>query len=65
MYYGNNIFGANGSEEVHDGFRKTELTNNQSCQNYTVFFNRIINRSADLKKLAQQLAASLQEKIET
>jgi hypothetical protein len=25
MYYGNNVFGANSSEKVHDGFQKTEL----------------------------------------
>jgi hypothetical protein len=26
-----NVFGANGSEEVHDVFQQTELTNNRSC----------------------------------
>jgi tagatose-1,6-bisphosphate aldolase non-catalytic subunit AgaZ/GatZ len=40
---------------TYDGFRKIELTNNLSCESYTASFNRIINRSADLKKLAQQL----------
>jgi hypothetical protein len=56
MYYGNNIFGANGSEEVHDWFRKTELTNNRSCQNYTAFsIESSTDRSVDLKKLAHQL----------